>query len=58
MTLEDGDATRNNTNVDIKSGNALVAYFAGHSTRVKASGGWETQDVVVEVICPGDEFLL
>jgi hypothetical protein len=46
VMLEDGDATREDNistfgshlidNIDIKPGSALVFYFAGHGTRVKA----------------------
>ncbi|KZT66779.1 hypothetical protein DAEQUDRAFT_739795 [Daedalea quercina L-15889] len=41
-------------NRDIKRGDAMVIFYAGHGARQPAPEDWEAADNMVEVICPHD----
>ncbi|KAJ7289603.1 hypothetical protein C8J57DRAFT_1628643 [Mycena rebaudengoi] len=42
-------------NAEIKKGDAIVIFFAGHGGTADAPGGWHTPRGRVETICPSDE---
>ena len=63
--LSNGDATRANiiqgfkthliNNVNIQKGDAMVFFYAGHGSRVKAHPSWLVNGGYVETIVPHDE---
>jgi hypothetical protein len=63
--LYEDEATRHNIisgfrkdlieNDDIKYGDAIVFFFAGHGGRIRAPEHWETDDAKIETICPVDQ---
>jgi hypothetical protein len=72
VTLQNGAASRSNiievfkahliNNDNIKQGDAIIFYFAGHGSRQKVPHGWRTdgwfpEEDMVEVICPHDYAL-
>ncbi|KAJ7016293.1 hypothetical protein C8F04DRAFT_1163119 [Mycena alexandri] len=42
-------------NTNINPGDAIIFYFAGHGSRVTAPTGWESNDDLIETICPHDQ---
>ncbi|KAJ7027245.1 hypothetical protein C8F04DRAFT_1122868 [Mycena alexandri] len=42
-------------NIDINPGDAIIFYFAGHGSRVTAPAGWQSNDDLIETICPYDQ---
>ncbi|KAJ7712630.1 caspase domain-containing protein [Mycena metata] len=42
-------------NINIKPGDAIIFYFAGHGSRVTAPDGWRSNDDLIETICPYDQ---
>ena len=64
--LCDQDATRRRIltefksliiNPNIQRGDAMIIYFAGHGSQVRAPVGWDAEGGMVETICPVDEEL-
>ncbi|KAH9923558.1 caspase domain-containing protein [Fomitopsis serialis] len=65
VQLIDAEATRANildafrdqliNNRDIKHGDAMVIFYAGHGDRRAAPPAWAAEDNMVETICPHDE---
>ena len=62
--LCDNDATRKNiiaglesliTHPNIHRGDAIIIYFAGHGSQVRAPEGWPAEKGMVETILPVDE---
>ena len=62
--LCDQDATRTRildefkalaTNPNIRKGDAIVIYFAGHGSRAPAPPEWQVEGDEIETICPVDE---
>lgn len=45
-------------NSNIKHGDPIVIYYAGHGARVPAPEGWPTDDGLYESICPSDRNTL
>jgi len=45
-------------NPQIKQGDAIIIYYAGHGGRVDAPSGWTSSDGKIETICPHDEWML
>jgi hypothetical protein len=64
MFLTNKDATRDailtafrqhlTTNDWIDEGDAIIFYYAGHGSRVKAPDGWPATDGMIETLCPYD----
>ncbi|KAJ6505606.1 hypothetical protein DFH09DRAFT_1439004 [Mycena vulgaris] len=42
-------------NTNVKPGETIIFYFAGHGSRVTAPVGWESNDGLIETICPHDQ---
>lgn len=42
-------------NQDIRRGDPILFFYAGHGSRVRAPEGWEGADGYIETICPYDE---
>ena len=42
-------------NPQIKKGDAIIFYYAGHGSRIEAPSGWPTNDGKIETFCPYDE---
>jgi Caspase domain len=53
--IRDAFKTHLSDNGDIKQGDVMVFYFAGHGSRVEAPEGWVTPDGRIETICPCDQ---
>jgi hypothetical protein len=45
-------------NTEVKHGDPIVFYFAGHGCRVRAPIQWRTTDGKIETICPYDELTM
>ncbi|KAJ7489709.1 hypothetical protein B0H11DRAFT_2012144 [Mycena galericulata] len=45
-------------NPNINPGDAMIFYFAGHGSRVTAPVGWQSNDGLIETICPYDQRAL
>jgi hypothetical protein len=45
-------------NPNINPGDTIVFYFAGHGSRVAAPLGWQSNDGLIETICPYDQRAL
>ncbi|KAF7359688.1 hypothetical protein MVEN_00693200 [Mycena venus] len=45
-------------NINIIPGDPIIFYFAGHGRRVTAPVGWQSNDGVIETICPYDQRAL
>ncbi|KAJ7930626.1 caspase domain-containing protein [Mycena leptocephala] len=45
-------------NPNINPGDTIIFYFAGHGSRVAAPEGWQTNDGLIETICPYDQRAL
>ena len=66
--LKGSEATRQNilnafqqhltANPEIKDGDPMVFFFAGHGQHTPAPKGWTTDDGMVESICPWDQTLV
>lgn len=65
MFLTNEDATRDAIlgafsthlieNTKIEQGDAIILFYAGHGSRVKAPVGWAATDGFIETLCPHDE---
>ncbi|KAJ7742022.1 caspase domain-containing protein [Mycena metata] len=42
-------------NTNINPGDTIIFYFAGHGSRVTGPVGWESNDGLIETICPYDQ---
>ncbi|KAJ7753237.1 caspase domain-containing protein, partial [Mycena metata] len=42
-------------NININPGDAIIFYFAGHGSRVTAPDGWQSNEDLIETICPYDQ---
>ncbi|KAJ6553745.1 caspase domain-containing protein [Mycena vulgaris] len=42
-------------NTNVNPGDTILFYFAGHGSRVTAPVGWESNDGLIETICPHDQ---
>ncbi|KAJ6505615.1 caspase domain-containing protein [Mycena vulgaris] len=45
-------------NTNINPGDTIIFYFAGHGSRVTAPVGWQSNDGLIETICPYDQRTL
>jgi hypothetical protein len=45
-------------NTNINPGDIMIFYFAGHGSRVTAPVGWQSNDGLIETICPYDQRAL
>jgi Caspase domain len=42
-------------NEEIRKGDAMIFFYAGHGSRVEAPPGWSADNNLMETICPHDE---
>lgn len=45
---------RASSDTSIQSGDLVIFFYAGHGAQIKTTSGWQTEDDMLEILCPHD----